>query len=96
MAKRENKTRQKHGGTVVTIFVRYTWFCIFENEMWCAQTPGAFLYKSLLASVCLQYMSLEFFYHPCNFHFNILSSVKIIAKTQSVALEVSLSIYHTS
>ena len=53
---------------------------------------GAFLDKSLLASFCLQYTSNEFFYRPCNFHFNILSSFEIIAKTLSVALEVSLSI----
>ena len=33
-----------------------------------------------------------FFYRPCNFHFNILSSFESIAKTLSVALEVSLSI----
>ena len=34
-----------------------------------------------------------FFYRPYNFYFNILSSFDIIAKTLSVALEVSLSIY---
>ena len=33
-----------------------------------------------------------FFYRPSNFHFNILSGFEIIAKTLSVALEVSLSI----
>ena len=65
----------------------------FENEGWCVQTPGAFLYKSLLASFCLQYTSNYFFYRPYNFHFNILSSLEIIAKTLSVALEVSLSIF---
>ena len=74
------------------IFVRYTCFVTFENEGWCVRTPGAFLYKSLLASFCLQYTSYEFFYRPCNFHFNILSSFEIIEKTLSVALEVSLSI----
>ena len=36
--------------------------------------------------------SHEFFYRPCNFYLNILSSFEIIAKTLSVALEVSLSI----
>ena len=45
------------------------------------------------APFCHQYMSNEFFYRPCNFHFNILSSFEIIAKTLSVALEVSLSIF---
>ena len=65
----------------------------FENEGWCVQTPGAFLYKSLQASFCLQYTSNYFFYRPYNFNFNILSSLEIIAKTLSVALEVSLSIY---
>ena len=62
------------------IFVRYTCFVTFENEGWCVRTPGAFLYKSLLASFCLQYTSNEFFYRPCNFHFNILSSFEIIEK----------------
>ena len=56
-------------------------FVTFENEVWCVQTPGAFLYESLLASFCLQYMSDEFFDRPCNFHFNILSNFEIIAKT---------------
>ena len=92
MAKRENKNSRKYGGTVVKIFVRYTWFCDFQNEGWCVQTPGAFLYESLLASFCLQYTSNESFYRYCNFHFNILSSFEIIAKILSVALEVSLSI----
>ena len=32
-----------------------------------------------------------FFYRPCNFLFNILSSFDIKAKTLSVALDVSLS-----
>ena len=64
----------------------------FVNEVWCVQTPGAFLYGSLLASFSLHYTSHEFFYRPCNFHFNILFSFEIIAKTLSVALEVSLSI----
>ena len=32
------------------------------------------------------------FYRPCDFHFNGLCSFEIIAKTLSVALEVSLSI----
>ena len=35
----------------------------------------------------------EFCYRPYNFHFNILNSFEIIAKTLSVALEVSLSIF---
>ena len=92
MAKRENKTR-KYGGTVLKNFVRYKLFVTLENERWCVQTPGAFLYRSLLAPFCLQYTSNEFFYGPCNFHFNILSSFEIIANTLSVALEVSLSIF---
>ena len=50
------------------------------------------LNKGLLAWFCLLYTSHEFCYPPCNFHFNILNSFEIIAKTLSVALEVSLSI----
>ena len=73
--------------------LRVTGFVTFENEGWCVQTPGAFLYKSLLASFCLQYTSNEFFYRPCNFHFNIVSNFEIIAKHLSIALEVSLSIF---
>ena len=48
---KENKTRRKYGGTVVTIFVRYTCkgFATFENEVWYVQTPGAFLHKGLQA-----------------------------------------------
>ena len=69
-------------------------FVTYENEGWCVQTPEAFLYKSLLASFCLQYTSTEFFYRPYNFHFDILSSFEIIAKTLSVALEVPLSIFY--
>ena len=42
--------------------------------------------------VCLQYTSHESFYRLCNFHFNILSSFEIIAKTLSVALDMLLSI----
>ena len=45
MAKRENKTRRKYGGTVATTHG----FVTFENEAWCVQTPGAFLRKRLLA-----------------------------------------------
>ena len=56
-------------------------------------TLEAFLDKVLLTSLCLQYISLEFFYRPCTFHLNISSSFEIIAKTLSVALEVSLSMY---
>ena len=71
-------------------------FVTFENEVWCVQMPGALLYKNLLASFCLQYtsnvFSIKFFYRPCNFHFNTLSSFEITAKTLSVALEVSLNI----
>ena len=95
VAKREtcDKTRRKCGGTVVTIFVRYTCFVTFKKEVWCVQLPGAFLHKSLLAKFCFQYTSHEFFYRPCNFHFNILCSFEIIAKTLPVALEVSLSIF---
>ena len=65
----------------------------FEIEVWCVQTPGAFLCKSLMAPFCLQYTSHEFFYRPCNFHINILSGFEIIAKTLSVVLEVLLSLY---
>ena len=39
-----------------------------------------------------QHTSHEFFYRSCDFHFNILCSFEVIAKTLSVALEVSLSI----
>ena len=39
-----------------------------------------------------QHTSHEFFYRSCDFHFNILCSFEVIAKTRSVALEVSLSI----
>ena len=35
-------------------------FVTFETEGWCVQTPGAFLYKSLLASFCLQNTSNDF------------------------------------
>ena len=56
-----------------------------------SKRPERFL-KKLLASFCIQYTSNEFFYRPCNFHLNILSRFEIIAKTLSVALEVSLSI----
>ena len=73
-----------------------TGFVTFENEGWCVQTPEAFLYKSLLASFCLQYTSNEIFYRPCIFHLYILSSFEIIAKTLSVSLEVSLSIHVVS
>ena len=52
-----------------------------------------FLNKCLLAQFCLQYTSHEFCYRPCHFHFNILNGFEIIAKTLSVALEVSLSIF---
>ena len=54
--------------------------------------PGRFRNKGQLASFCLQYMYHDFFYRPCNFHINILSSFEIIAKNLSVALEMSLSI----
>ena len=97
VAKREYKTRRQYGETVVTILFATHGFVTFENEVWCVQTPGAFLHKSTIILFCFQYTSNEIFYHPCNFHFNILSSFEIIAKTLyiSVTLEVSLSIVFT-
>ena len=41
----------------------------------------------------IQCTPYDFFYRPCNFHFNILSGFEIIAKTLSVALEVSFFKY---
>ena len=55
--------------------------------------PRCFLIKILWHDFGFcEHTSNDFFYRPCNFHFNILSSFEIIAKTLSVALEVSLGI----
>ena len=59
----------------------------------CPNARGVSILYGLLAYFCLHYTSHESFYRPCNFLFNILSSFEIIAKTLSVALEVSLSTY---
>ena len=85
------KKRKQNEKEISSLFATHG-FVTFKNEVWCIQMPAAFLYKRFLASFCLQNTSHEFFYRPCNFRFNILSSFEIIAKTLSVALEVSLSI----
>ena len=58
-----------------------------------SKRPGCFLIKVRWHDYAFSTRLMIFFYRSCDFHFNILCSVEIIAKTLSVALEVSLSIH---